>query len=192
MQINNHFTPSSLGHGSRPDHAGGASGRGQQFQAVAEEVEPAATTDTTDAVDPVEEPEVTTGPGKSGESTAHRARAYLEGLGGLSGLDIRNFGQLVSQFARGELPGEPPVDGDGTDGTDGVVVATDVVEEGDEAPVADETSDAGETPVPVPPEAEDPLAGLLDALADESTIVEETSDPVIELVDELLDDTEIT
>jgi hypothetical protein len=46
--------------------------------------------------------------------------------------------------------------------------------------------------VPVPPEEEDPLAGLLDALAEESTIVEETidpvADPVVDLVDELLDD----
>jgi hypothetical protein len=75
MQINNHITPSSLGQGARPDHAGGANGRGQQFQAVAEAVEPAATTDTTDAVAPVEETEETTGPGKSGQSPAHLARA---------------------------------------------------------------------------------------------------------------------
>jgi hypothetical protein len=184
MQINNHITPSSLGQGARPDHAGGANGRGQQFQAVAEAVEPAATTDTTDAVAPVEETEETTGPGKSGQSPAHLARAQSDLQGS------HNFGWLVSQIARGpSIEADTPAEGDGADGA---VVATDVVEEGEEAPVGDETAGAGETPVPVPPEEEDPLAGLLDALAEESTIVEETidpvADPVVDLVDELLDD----
>lgn len=187
MQINNHITPSSLGQGSRPDHAGGASGRGQQFQPATAEVEPAAATDTTNAVAPVDETEETTGPGKSGQSPAHLARAQSELQGN------HNFGWLVSQIARGiSIEADAPAEGDGTDGTDGAVAATDVVEEGEEAPVADETADSGETPVPVPPEEEDPLAGLLDALADETPIVEETSDPVVELVDELLDDTEVT
>jgi hypothetical protein len=159
MQINNHITPSSLGHGSRPDHAGGANGRGQQFQPVTETVEPAATTDTADAVATVEEPEETTGPGKSGDSPAHQARA----LSGLQGSN--NFGWLVSQIARGiSVVADAPAEGDGTDGTDGVAAATDVVEDGEETPVSD--------------------------VADETPIVEETSDPVVDLVDELLDDSE--
>ena len=78
MQINSHFSPTSLGHGSRPDQAGNAHGKGPGFQPATADVEPAAATDTPNAVVPVEEVEEPTGPGKSGQSTAHQARAYLE------------------------------------------------------------------------------------------------------------------
>ena len=72
MQINNHFTPTNLGHGSRPDHAANAHGRAPQFQPATADAEPAATTDTTTAVAPTE------GPGTLGHSVAHRARHAMQ------------------------------------------------------------------------------------------------------------------
>jgi hypothetical protein len=151
MQINSHFSPTSLGHGSRPDQAANAHGRGQQIQTAAE-VEPAAATDTTTAVAAAEESEETAGPGKSDQSPAHVARslAVLQGN--------HNFGWLVSQIARGETP----------------TAATDVVEEtnsaedpapiGDEELPADETAEAGTTPDPVV--EDDVVASLVDELLD--------------------------
>ncbi|MFT5182878.1 MAG: hypothetical protein ACI8S3_002771 [Alphaproteobacteria bacterium] len=176
MQINNHFSPTSLGHGSRPDQAANAQGRGQQFQPAAE-VEPAAATDTTNAVAAAEEAEETAGPGKSGQSPAHEARS----LAALHG--NYNFGWLVSQIARGDTP----------------TAATDVVEEtnsaedpapiGDEELPADETAEAGTTPDPV---VEDPVASLLSDIIEETTTppADETTDLVEELVGTLLDETE--
>lgn len=209
MQINNHFTPTNLGHGSRPDHAANAHGRAPQFQPATADAEPATTTDTATAVAPTEE---TDGPGKSGHSVAHRARAQLAGLLSLDGhnlsLDGHNFGWLVSQIARGlDIATETP-DGEG-EGTDGVVVSTDEVggdevatapdeadATGEESPPADETvdetADAGTPPEIV---VEDPVASLLDTLTEESEdsttqTADETTDPVANLVDILLEDNE--
>ncbi len=197
MQINNHFTPTNLGHGSRPDHAANAQGRATQFQPATADAEPAATTDTTNAVAPTEETE---GPGKSGDSVAHLARAHelFAELGG------RNFGWLVSQIAGGlDIATETP-DGEG-EGTDGVVVGTDEVggdevaiapdeadATGEESPPADETADAGTTPEVV---VEDPVASLLDTLTEEgedstAQSADETIDPAADLVDILLEDNE--
>ena len=199
MQINNHFTPTNLGHGSRPDHAANAHGRAPQFQPATADAEPATTTDTTTAVAPTEETE---GPGKSGHSVAHRARAQTALIAELGG---HNFGWLVSQIARGTFDASAYApDGEG-EGTDGVVVSTDEVagdevatapEEaeatGEENPPADETADAGTTPEIV---IEDPVASLVDTLTEESEdgttqTADETTDPVADLVDILLEDNE--
>ncbi|NKB50515.1 MAG: hypothetical protein GKS02_14255 [Alphaproteobacteria bacterium] len=195
MQINNQFSPASLGQGARPDHAGNGQGRGQQFQTVTSDVEPATTTDTTTAVAPTEEGGETEGPGKSGNSPAHRARTEFDGFG-----EGENFGWLVSQIARGLISVAPTPDGEG-EGDTGVIaddVGTDVVVDGDETPPTgedsvpgDETADTGGVADPVV--EDDPLAGLLDALADDGTTSEATTDPVADLLDELLDDeTEVT
>ncbi len=203
MQINNHFTPTNLGHGSRPDHAANAHGRAPQFQPATADAEPAATTDTATAVAPTEETE---GPGKSGHSVAHRARAQMALFAELGG---HNFGWLVSQIAHGTFDASAYAPDSEGEGTDGVVVSTDEVggdevatapedaeATGEESPPADEgadeTADAGATPEVV---VEDPVASLLDTLTEESQdgttqTADETTDPVADLVDILLEDNE--
>ena len=185
MQINSHFSPTNLSHGSRPDQASNAHGRGTQFQPVTSVTEPATTTDTTTAVAPVEEVEETAGPGKSAHSIAHRARAHLASFAAADGVG-HNFGWLVSQIARGLDISPPDPEGDGTG--DVVVVTDETVPTSEEALPADETADTGTTPNPVI--EEDPLAGLLDALSDEDATVDETTDPVVDLVDALLEEGE--
>ena len=193
MQINNHLSPSSLGHGSRPDQAGNGSAKGPQFQ-PATATEPATETDTTTAVAPVEETEETQGPGKSGQSPAHQARAQLSGLA-LAGLENHNFGWLVSQIARGLDISAPAPDGEGsdetsvivdeTDGGEGTTAADDTVPTGEEEVPGDGTTEVGTLPV-----EEDPVVGLLDALENDGTEVEATTGPVVNLVDTLLEEDE--
>ena len=185
MHINNHLSPAQFGHGSKPDHAAHSSGKPQQFDIPTSETEPATTTDTATAVAPTEETE---GPGKSGNSVAHRARAMIgpESLGG------HNFGWLVSQLAQGisvELTG-------GTEGesADDVVAETDVTEVGETTAESDETAEAGTAPEP-DVESEDPVATLLDELTEETGDSstppdDEAVDPIVDLVDTLLDDSE--
>ncbi|MCZ6588240.1 MAG: hypothetical protein O7G13_14505 [Alphaproteobacteria bacterium] len=201
MQINNHFTPTNLGHGSRPDHAANAHGRAPQFQPATADAEPVATTDTATAVAPTEETE---GPGKSGKSVAHEARAHpmFAELGG------NNFGWLVSEIARGLYIAPEAPEGEG-EGTDGVVVSTDEVggdevatapdeadATGEESPPADETVDeTADAGTPSEIVVEDPVASLLDTLTEESEdsttqTADETTDPVADLVDILLEDNE--
>ncbi|MCZ6844788.1 MAG: hypothetical protein O7F69_02715 [Alphaproteobacteria bacterium] len=103
MQINNHFTPTNLGHGSRPDRAANAHGRAPQFQPATADAEPAATTDTTTSVAPTE------GPGTSGHSVAHRARHALQ---------INNH-FTPTNLGHGSRPGHAanaPTEGPGTSG----------------------------------------------------------------------------
>jgi hypothetical protein len=157
MQINSHFSPTNLGHGSRPDQAANAQGRGQQTQPAAE-VEPAAATDTTNAVAATEETE---GPGKSGQSPAHAARALAELQGNY------NFGWLVSQIARGETPTAA------TDAVEETNSAEDPAPIGEETPPADETAEAGTTPDPVV--EDDVVASLVDELLDNNEDDTETT-----------------
>ena len=190
MHINNHLSPAQFGHGSKPDHAAHASGKPQQFDIPTSETEPATTTDTATAVAPTEETE---GPGKSGNSVAHRARVMsgLEGIG-LEGLGGHNFGWLVSQLARGipvELTG-------GTEGesADDIVAETDVTEVGETTAASDDTAEAGTVPE-TDVEGEDPVATLLDELTEETGDSsappdDEAIDPIVDLVDTLLDDNE--
>ena len=185
MQINNHPSPAQFGHGSKPDHAANSSGKPQRFEVPTSETEPATTTDTTTAVAPAEESE---GPGKSGNSVAHRARAMI----GLEGLGGRNFGWLVSQLARGiqvDLTG-----GTEGEGADDIVAETDVTEVGETTPASDDATDAATLPEPEV-DGEDPVASLLDTLTEEieegsTPPSDETIDPIADLVDTLLDDTE--
>ena len=204
MQINNHITPSHFGNGSRPDHAANASGRGHQFQPAAADAEPAGGTDTTTAVAPAEETE---GPSIPGKSVAHQARAHMAQISGLLTADGHNFGWMVSQIARGmfelsdyttEGDGTDGAEGgtDGTDGADATTAADDTGATGEEGAPADETADAGTTPAP---DAEDPVASLLDALTEEGgegttpagdETIDPVVDPVVDLVDALLDNSE--
>ena len=209
MQINNHITPSHFGHGSRPEHAANASGRGHQFQPSVADTEPATPTDTTTAVAPAEETE---GPRIPGKSVAHQARAHTALLSGPLTSEGQNFGWLVSQIARnmfelsdyttegdGTDGAEGGTDGtDGTDGVDGSTASGDTGATGDEGAPTDDTADAGTTP---PPAAEDPVASLLDGLGEEggegtAPAGDESIDPVVDLVDSLFeeseDDSEVT
>jgi hypothetical protein len=176
MQITNHFTPAHAGHGSRPDHAANASGRGHQFQPVAADVEPAAATDTTDAVAPTEETE---GPRIPGKSVAHQARAHIAQFAELGG---QSFGWLVSQIARGVFDAAAYApDSEGTDGVDGSADGTDGV---DVATASDGTEATGEEG--------DPAGDTTPNTAPEDTLpdIEEPADPVVDLIDTLLEDSE--
>ena len=64
---------------------------------------------------------IAAGKGNSANSPAHQAQQYLTSLSGTE--DVKNFGQMVSQIARGVFPGEPEPAGDepATDGTDPVI-----------------------------------------------------------------------
>lgn len=200
MQINNHFSPTNLGHGSRPDHAGNTHGRGQQLQPAKVEAAPAVTTDTTIAVTPTEETEETTGSHKHRNSVAHEARRYLtdpltaEALGAAG----KNFGWLVSQIARGDFdPSLYTSEGEDT-GETGIAVTNggeatpapnDPAPIGEEGLPADETADAGTTPNPV---VGDPVASLLADVIEATTTppADETTDLVGDLVGGLLDESE--
>ena len=78
MHINNQLSAAQFGNGSKPDRAAHSSGKPQQFDIPTSETEPAATTNPATAVAPTEETE---GPGKSGNSVAHRARAMRAMIG---------------------------------------------------------------------------------------------------------------
>ncbi len=180
MQINNHFTPTSLGHGSRPDHAANTPGRAQQFQPATADTEPATTTDTTNAVVPAEETEETEGPRIPGRSVAHQARSHLANLALSAELGGHNFGWLVSQIARNLFdPADYASDGEDTEG---VVANVDVTDGGEATTTAGDTAPTGEQ--------DQPADGTANAGTIPEPVIDETTNPVVDLVDALLEESE--
>ena len=121
------------------------------------------------------------GKGNSANSPAHQARNYLAPLAGTE--DFKNFGQLVSQIARGIFPGEPEPAGDesATDGTDPVID-----ESGSTAPIDDgattDTPAVIDEPIIVvdEPVVEEPVIVVDEPVVEEPVVVDE---PVV-VVDE--------
>jgi hypothetical protein len=127
---------------------------------------------------------IATGKGNSANSPAHQAMNYLADFAGTA--DFKNFGQLVSQIARGILPGEPAPAGDepAADGTgpvidDGTTTQAPVII--DEPIVVEEPVIVVDEPVVV----EEPIAEEPVIVVDEPVVVEEpvAEEPVI-VVDE--------
>ncbi len=119
---------------------------------------------------------IAAGKGNSANSPAHQARNYLAApsenyLASLSGTeDFKNFGQLVSQIARGILPDSSGSAGDepAVDGTDPVIDET-----GSTAPIDDgATAEA--------PAAEEPVIVVDEPVVEEPVIIDE---PIV-VVDE--------
>ncbi len=120
------------------------------------------------------------GKGNSANSPAHQARNYLAPLAGTE--DFKNFGQLVSQIARGILPGssesagdEPPVDG-----TDPVIDETGSTAPIDVGATADAPAVIDEPIVIDEPVAEEPVIVVDEPVVEEPVVIDE---PIV-VVDE--------
>ena len=157
---------------------------------------------------------IAAGKGNSANSPAHQARNYLTPLSGTEG--FKNFGQLVSQIARGIFPGEAAPAGDETptDVTDPVIDetgSTAPIDDGATAdapavidepvvvdePVAEEPVIVVDEPVAEEPVAEEPAIVVDEPVAEEPVIVADepivtVEEPVVtdaELIDALTTDT---
>ena len=121
------------------------------------------------------------GKGNSANSPAQQARDYLANFA--STADFKNFGQLVSQIARGILPSEPDPAGDepAVDGTDPV---TD--EAGSTAPTDDGATAEAPVVIDEPIVVDEPVAEEPVIVVDEPIVVEEpvVIDEPIVVVDE--------
>ncbi len=145
------------------------------------------------------------GKGNSANSPAHQAQDYLANFTGTA--DFKNFGQLVSQIARGIPPGssEPAGDEPATDGTDPVIDET-----GSTAPIDDGATTEEPTvidepiivvdepvveepvvvdePVAEEPAAEEPVIVVDEPVADEPVVIDE---PVVTVDETLVTDAEL-
>ena len=157
---------------------------------------------------------IAAGKGNSANSPAHQARNYFASLSGTEG--FKNFGQLVSQIARGIFPGEAAPAGDETptDVTDPVIDetgSTAPIDDGATAdapavidepvvvdePVAEEPVIVVDEPVAEEPVAEEPAIVVDEPVAEEPVIVADepivtVEEPVVtdaELIDALTTDT---
>ena len=184
----------------RDIHGGGPKGSAQSGTGGT------TTTDGTTSTDPAVNVDLSAdaqgvieaGKGNSANSPAHQARNYHTSLSGTEG--FKNFGQLVSQIARGIFPGEAAPAGDETptDVTDPVIDET-----GSTAPIDDgATADAPaviDEPIVVvdEPVAEEPAIVVDEPVAEEPVIVADepivtVEEPVVtdaELIDALTTDT---
>jgi hypothetical protein len=143
------------------------------------------------------------GKGNSANSPAHQAMNYLANFAGTA--DFKNFGQLVSQIARGILPSEPVPAGDDTTTEAPVVVDEPIVVDEPVAeepvividePVVEEPVVVDEPIVVEEPVAEEPVVVVEEPVAEEPVVIDEpivtVEEPVVtdaELIDEIAPDT---
>ncbi len=117
---------------------------------------------------------IAAGKGNSANSPAHQAMNYLVDFAGTA--DFKNFGQMVSQIARGIFPGEPEPAGDepATDGTDPVIDET-----GSTAPIDDGATTDTPTVIDEPiividePVAEEPVIVVDEPVVEEPVVIDE-------------------
>lgn len=136
---------------------------------------------------------IAAGKGNSANSPAHQARNYFAPLSGTE--DFKNFGQLVSQIARGIFPGEPEPAGDETptDGTDPVIDEADSTAPIDDGATADGPAVIDEPVVVDEPVAEEPVIVVDEPVADEPVIFDEPvviDEPVVTVDEPIVTDAE--
>ena len=132
---------------------------------------------------------IAAGKGNSANSPAHQARNYFAPLSGTE--DFKNFGQLVSQIARGIFPGEPEPAGDetSTDGIDPVIDETGSTAPIDDGATAEEPAVIDEPVVVDEPVAEEPV--VIDepiVVVDEPVAEEPAAEEPVIVVDEPIAD----
>ena len=123
---------------------------------------------------------IAAGKGNSANSPAHQARNYFASLSGTEG--FKNFGQLVSQIARGIFPGEAAPAGDETptDVTDPVIDETGSTAPIDDGATADAPAVIDEPVVVDEPVAEEPVIVVDEPVVEEPVVIDE---PIV-VVDE--------
>ena len=121
---------------------------------------------------------IAAGKGNSANSPAHQARNYFASLSGTEG--FKNFGQLVSQIARGIFPGEAAPAGDETptDVTDPVIDETGSTAPIDDGATADAPAVIDEPVVVDEPVAEEPVIVVDEPVVEQPAIV--VDEPVVE------------
>ena len=116
---------------------------------------------------------IAAGKGNSANSPAHQARNYLANLAGTE--DAKNFGQMVSQIARGIFPdsSEPAGDEPATDGTDPVIDESGSTAPIDDGATTDEPVVIDEPVVVDEPVAEEPVIVVDEPVANEPVVIDE-------------------
>ncbi len=123
---------------------------------------------------------IAAGKGNSANSPAHQAQQYLTSLSGTE--EFKNFGQMVSQIARGVFPGEPEPAGDepATDGTDPVIDESGSTAPIDDGATTDEPVVIDEPVADEPVVIEEPVIVVDEPVAEEPVVIDE---PIV-VVDE--------